>query len=40
MRLVEIDTAANSLHTWIYGPYNNQTFTEYDRTVTGLGLVR
>ncbi|WP_155373857.1 carbohydrate-binding domain-containing protein [Catellatospora vulcania] len=40
VRLIEIDTAANSLHTWIYGPYNNQTFTEYDRTVTGIGLVR
>ncbi len=40
VRLVEVDTAANSLHTWIYGPYTNQTFTEYDRVLTGLGLVR
>jgi predicted xylan-binding protein with Ca-dependent carbohydrate-binding module/calcineurin-like phosphoesterase family protein len=40
VRLVEVDTAADSLHTWIYGPATNQTFTEYDRRVTGLGLVR
>ena len=40
VRLVEIDTAAESLHTWIYGPYNNQTFTEYDRTISGIGVVR
>ncbi|MEV4499134.1 carbohydrate-binding domain-containing protein [Micromonospora arborensis] len=40
VRLVEVDTAANSLRTWIYGPYNNQSFTEYDRSFTGLGLVR
>ncbi len=40
VRLVEIDTQANSLHTWIYGPYNNQTFTEYDRVITSIGLVR
>jgi hypothetical protein len=40
VRLVEIDTAAESLHTWIYGPFNNQTFTEYDRTISGIGVVR
>jgi hypothetical protein len=40
VRLVEIDAAANSLRTWIYAPYTNQTFTEYDRTITGIGLVR
>lgn len=40
VRLVEIDTAANSLRTWIYAPYNNQTFTEYDRSFTGIGVVR
>ncbi|PYC66216.1 metallophosphoesterase [Micromonospora arborensis] len=40
VRLVEVDTAANSLRTWIYGPYNNQSFTEYDRSFTGLGVVR
>ncbi|GAB3950478.1 carbohydrate-binding domain-containing protein [Micromonospora vulcania] len=40
VRLVEVDTAANSLRTWIYGPYNNQSFTEYDRSFTGIGVVR
>ncbi|MFI6763288.1 carbohydrate-binding domain-containing protein [Micromonospora sp. NPDC050417] len=40
VRLVEIDTAANSLRTWIYAPYNNQSFTEYDRSFTGIGVVR
>ncbi|WP_327040968.1 metallophosphoesterase [Micromonospora ureilytica] len=40
VRLVEVDTAANSLRTWIYAPYNNQSFTEYDRSFTGLGVVR
>ncbi|SNT08258.1 Calcineurin-like phosphoesterase [Asanoa hainanensis] len=40
VRLVEIDTASESLHTWIYGPYTNQTFTEYDRTISGIGVVR
>ncbi|MCO1595726.1 metallophosphoesterase [Micromonospora sp. RHAY321] len=40
VRLVEVDTAANSLRTWIYAPYNNQSFTEYDRSFTGIGVVR
>ncbi|WFE53497.1 carbohydrate-binding domain-containing protein [Micromonospora sp. WMMD1155] len=40
VRLVEVDTAANSLRTWIYAPYTNQSFTEYDRSFTGLGVVR
>ncbi|GAA1312874.1 hypothetical protein Psi02_68470 [Planotetraspora silvatica] len=40
VRLVEIDTKADSVRTWIYGPYNNQSFTEYDRSFTGVGLVR
>jgi hypothetical protein len=40
VRLVEIDTKADSLRTWVYGPYNNQSFTEYDRSLAGLGLVR
>jgi hypothetical protein len=39
VRLVEIDTAAGTLHTWIYAPYNNQTFTEYDRSFTGVSVV-
>ncbi|WP_329100524.1 metallophosphoesterase [Micromonospora sp. NBC_01699] len=40
VRLVEIDTAANSVRTWVYGPYTNQSFTEYDRSFSGLALVR
>ncbi|MEU6205529.1 carbohydrate-binding domain-containing protein [Micromonospora musae] len=40
VRLVEVDTAADSLRTWIYAPYNNQSFTEYDRSFTGLGVLR
>ncbi|GLW10181.1 hypothetical protein Misp01_53100 [Microtetraspora sp. NBRC 13810] len=40
VRLVEIDTRADSLRTWIYGPYDNRSFTEYDRSFAGLGLVR
>ncbi|WP_309232045.1 carbohydrate-binding domain-containing protein [Micromonospora tarensis] len=40
VRLVEVDTAANSLRTWIYAPYTNQSFTEYDRSFTGVGVVR
>ncbi|MEV4118818.1 carbohydrate-binding domain-containing protein [Micromonospora sp. NPDC049645] len=40
VRLVEVDTAANSLRTWIYAPYTNQSFTEYDRSFTGIGVVR
>ncbi|MGK5741211.1 hypothetical protein [Micromonospora sp. URMC 103] len=24
---------------WIYAPYNNQSFTEYDRSFTGIGVV-
>ncbi|MFC4587396.1 carbohydrate-binding domain-containing protein [Sphaerisporangium corydalis] len=39
VRLVEIDTQAGSVRTWIYGPYTNQSFTEYDRSFTGIGLV-
>ncbi|MCX5064851.1 metallophosphoesterase [Micromonospora lupini] len=40
VRLVEIDTAANSLRTWIHAPYTNQSFPEYDRSFTGIGVVR
>ncbi|MBM0231276.1 metallophosphoesterase [Micromonospora sp. STR1_7] len=40
VRLVEIDTAANSLRTWIHAPYTNQSFGEYDRSFTGIGVVR
>ncbi|MDG4797482.1 metallophosphoesterase [Micromonospora sp. WMMD1082] len=40
VRLVEVDTAANSLRTWIYAPHTAETFPEHDRTYTGIGLVR
>ncbi|MGC5287533.1 metallophosphoesterase [Micromonospora sp. DT231] len=40
VRLVEIDTAANSLRTWIYAPHTNRSFTEYDRSFSGIGVVR
>ncbi|MFG2050780.1 carbohydrate-binding domain-containing protein [Micromonospora sp. NPDC048935] len=40
VRLVEVDTAANSLRTWIYAPHDNRSFTEYDRSFTGIGVVR
>jgi hypothetical protein len=40
VRLVEVDAQANSVRTWIYAPYTNQSFPEYDRTFTGIGLVR
>ncbi|SDJ06546.1 carbohydrate-binding domain-containing protein [Nonomuraea jiangxiensis] len=40
VRMLEIDTKADSVRTWIYAPYNDQSFTEYDRSFTGIGLVR
>ncbi|GIF71261.1 carbohydrate-binding domain-containing protein [Asanoa siamensis] len=40
VRLVEIDTAADSLHTWIYAPHDNQTFSEYDKRLSGIGVLR
>jgi hypothetical protein len=39
VRLVEIDTAANSARTWIYAPQTNQSYPEYDRVVNGLNYV-
>ena len=40
VRLVEIDTAADSLRTWIYAPHTDENFPAHERTYTGLGLVR
>ncbi|RIV41455.1 metallophosphoesterase [Micromonospora radicis] len=40
VRLVEVDTAANSLRTWIYAPYTAENFPAHDRTYGGIGLVR
>lgn len=39
-RLVEVDTKAGSLKTWIYSPSNNVTQTQYTKNITGLALVR
>ncbi|MGC5028504.1 carbohydrate-binding domain-containing protein [Micromonospora sp. DT229] len=40
VRLVEIDTAADTLRTWIHAPHTNENFPAHDRRYTGLGLVR
>ncbi|GAA0394645.1 hypothetical protein GCM10009541_42120 [Micromonospora gifhornensis] len=40
VRLVEIDTAADSLRTWIYAPHTTENFPAHERRYTGLGLVR
>ncbi|GIJ11436.1 metallophosphoesterase [Micromonospora andamanensis] len=40
VRLVEIDTAANSLRTWIYAPHTDEEFPAHERTYAGIGLVR
>ncbi|MFC5004926.1 carbohydrate-binding domain-containing protein [Dactylosporangium cerinum] len=39
VRLVEVDTAADSVRTWITAPFDNTSFPQYDRTFTGIGLV-
>ncbi|MEW2383531.1 metallophosphoesterase [Micromonospora sp. NPDC047707] len=40
VRLVEVDTAADSLRTWIYAPRTAEAFPAHDRTLTGLRLIR
>ncbi|MER5454776.1 carbohydrate-binding domain-containing protein [Micromonospora sp. NPDC002389] len=40
VRLVEIDTAANSLRTWIYAPYTDENFPAHTRTYPNLNLIR
>ncbi|NGM12990.1 metallophosphoesterase [Verrucosispora sp. WMMA2044] len=40
VRLVEIDTTADSLRTWIYAPHTDEEFPAYERTYAGIGLVR
>ncbi len=39
VRIVEIDTAANSLTTWVYAPSSDTDYPQYDRVVTGLEFV-
>ena len=36
---VTVDTTAGTLKTWIYAPHNNQTFSEYSKTITGVDFV-
>ncbi|NLU78307.1 metallophosphoesterase [Micromonospora sp. HNM0581] len=40
VRLVEIDTAADSLRTWIYAPHTDEEFPAHQRTYVGLDLIR
>jgi hypothetical protein len=40
VRRIEVDTAADSVRTWITAPFDNTSFPQYDRTFTGIGLVR
>lgn len=40
VRIVEVDTAANSLDTLVYAPQTDTDYPEYDRTVDGLDFVR
>ena len=39
VRLVEIDTKAGTMKTWVYAPKTNKTFTEYSKTFSGLKFV-
>ncbi len=40
VRLVEIDTKANSINTRVYSPYTNQSYPSWDRQITGINWVR
>lgn len=40
VRLVEIDTAAQSLRTWIYAPHTDEDFPAHERTYAGIDLLR
>ncbi|MFV2101541.1 metallophosphoesterase [Micromonospora sp. LOL_024] len=40
VRLVEVDTAADSLRTWIYAPHTDENFPAHDRWYPDLGLIR
>ncbi|GIJ78869.1 Calcineurin-like phosphoesterase [Micromonospora phaseoli] len=40
VRLVEVDTAADSLRTWIYAPHTDENFPAYGRSYPDLGLIR
>ena len=40
VRIVEIDTAANSLSTLIYSPANNVDYPQYSRSESGMNYVK
>lgn len=40
IRMFEIDTKTGSLKTWVYAPYNKQTWPEYAQTFTGVSWVK
>lgn len=40
VRIVEIDTAANSLSTLIYSPANNVEYPQYSRSESGMNYVK
>ena len=40
VRLVEVDTKANTVKTWIYSPFTNQSYPSWDQQVTGISWVR
>ena len=39
MPFIEIDTAANTVKTRFYGPWNKQEWPEFARTVRGMAWV-
>jgi hypothetical protein len=40
IRLVEIDTKANSINTRIYAPWDDVTYSKYTKSITGVNWVR
>ncbi|HEY5822091.1 MAG TPA: hypothetical protein VIT20_08960 [Propionibacteriaceae bacterium] len=40
IRIIEIDTAADTAKTWVYGPYGNVTFPAASNTQTKMGWVK
>ncbi len=40
VRLVEIDTAANTVYTKIYVPWTNTSYAQYDTRLTGVNWIR
>jgi hypothetical protein len=40
LRMVQINTAQNSLKTWVYSPYTNTNYPSYTRQFNRLSWVR